>query len=99
MYLFIRLGNKGATLNDYQKLAGKLQHALFGIPGGAGLFSPLQEAMLGDLPFITLIDMLKEILKDSWRYMVHLGFATLHCLPALCWLQRRMRAWLWQRVV
>ena len=60
---------KRASLNKYQKLAGKLQHASFGIPGGAGLFSPIQMAMKNDPEFITLTSDLKQILAD-WRYIV-----------------------------
>ncbi len=63
------LGNSHAKLNDYQKIAGKLQHASFGIPGGAGLFSPIQAAMIHDPPFITLTPDLKEVLKD-WRSLI-----------------------------
>jgi hypothetical protein len=39
---------KSASLNKYQKLVGKLQHASFGIPGGTGLFTPIQMAMSGN---------------------------------------------------
>ena len=58
-----------SSLNSYQKLAGKLQHASLGMPGGKGLFSPLQLAMLGNPPFITLSDDLKQTLRD-WRSII-----------------------------
>jgi hypothetical protein len=61
---------KNSSLKKYQKLAGKLQHASFGIPGGTGLFSPIQVAMRGDPPFITLTATLKQVLAD-WRYIIH----------------------------
>lgn len=63
------LKKKEVTLNIFQKIAGKLQHASFGIPGGEGLFSPIQEAMKGDPPKITINDNLKIILKD-WKYVI-----------------------------
>jgi hypothetical protein len=64
------LHRKNSSLKKYQKLAGKLQHASFGIPGGSGLFSPIQVAMRGDPPVITLSTTLKQILAD-WRYIIH----------------------------
>jgi hypothetical protein len=68
---FIRkiLKIKRPSLNKYQKLAGKLQHASFGIPGGTGLFTPIQMAMSGNPSFIPLTSELKCILKD-WQYMI-----------------------------
>ena len=64
------LKEKKVTLNAFQKVAGKLQHASFGIPGGAGLFSPIQTSMAGDPPHIHINDEMKQILSD-WRYIVH----------------------------
>ena len=60
------------SLNKYQKLAGKLQHASFGLPGGKGLFSPIQMAMAGNPDFITLTDELKECLKDWQTILRHM---------------------------
>jgi hypothetical protein len=69
--IFIRkiLKIKRPSLNKYQKLAGKLQHASFGIPGGTGLFTPIQMAMSGNPSFIPLTSELKCILKD-WQHMI-----------------------------
>ena len=33
------------NLKQFQELAGKLQHASFGIPGGKGLFLPIYQAI------------------------------------------------------
>ena len=66
----IVLSKEQVSLNKYQKLAGKLQHASIGIPGGKGLFSPLQFAMLNDPDFIPLTPHLKCTLED-WRYIIH----------------------------
>jgi hypothetical protein len=63
------------SLNKYQKLCGKLQHASFGIPAGIALFSPLQQAMRFSPKFITLTHELSIILTD-WQYMI--GFMKLH---------------------
>eukprot|EP00957_Ditylum_brightwellii_P037172 2814132-Ditylum_brightwellii.AAC.1 len=48
---------------------GKLQHASFGIPGGAELFLLLQMAMTGDPAFICLMPFVKEMLKD-WKVLI-----------------------------
>ena len=61
--------SKRISLNKFQKLAGKLQHASFGIPGGAGLFSPIQRAMANNPDFINITKELITILED-WRYMI-----------------------------
>ena len=60
---------KRASLNKFQKIAGKLQHASFGIPSGKGLFSPIQMAMKGDPDFIPISAELTIILVD-WRYII-----------------------------
>jgi hypothetical protein len=57
------------SLNKFQQIAGKLQHASFGMPGGKGLFSPLQRALIGNPPFIQLTPALKQTLSD-WRNIV-----------------------------
>lgn len=63
------LKKQNVTLNTFQKLAGRLQHASFGIPGGNGLFSPIQAAMRNDPEWIKVSEELKIILQD-WRYIV-----------------------------
>ena len=60
---------KACPLNKFQKVAGKLQHASFGIPGGKGLFSPIYNALQGDPKFIILTKMLIATLKD-WRTLI-----------------------------
>jgi hypothetical protein len=55
---------KRPSLNKYQKIAGKLQHASFGLPNGRALFTPIQMAMVGNPKFIALTDELKQILLD-----------------------------------
>ena len=57
------------SLNRFQKLAGKLQHASMGIPGGKALFTPLDMAMTGDPEYILLTPSLKQCLED-WRFFV-----------------------------
>ena len=61
---------KRISLKKFQQLAGKLQHASFGIPGGKGLFSPLQMAMAGNPDFINLTPLIKQTLQD-WRCIIH----------------------------
>ena len=58
------LKSKTIPLKRFQELAGKLQHASMGIPGGAGLFSPLQMAMLGNPAQIVVSKFLQETLRD-----------------------------------
>jgi hypothetical protein len=60
---------KRASLNKYQKIAGKLQHASFGIPNGRSLFSPIQIAMAHSPPFINITQQLKDIFSD-WKYII-----------------------------
>ena len=60
-------------LQKFQELAGKLQHASFGIPGGKGLFSPIHAAMRTTTKTVTLTPLIKTTLQD-WRTLVnHLG--------------------------
>ena len=63
------LRSKAAPLKRFQELAGKLQHASFGIPGGKGMFSPIYAAMKGDPEFVTITSNLRRTLED-WRTMV-----------------------------
>ena len=57
-------------LKRFQELAGKLQHASLGIPGGAGLFSPIQMAMIGSTSAVRLTPFVKAALRD-WRTIIH----------------------------
>ena len=64
---------KFCPLQRFQELAGKLQHASFGIPGGKGLFSPIYRALQNTSKQIPITEQLKAALKD-WRTLVqHLG--------------------------
>ena len=60
---------KGAPLNTFQKIAGRLQHASFGIPGGRALFSPIQAVMTNNPEFIPMTEALRQALRD-WSYMI-----------------------------
>jgi hypothetical protein len=60
---------KRASLNKFQKIGGKLQHASFGIPNGRSLFSPIQQAMANSPSFINITPQLKDIFMD-WRYII-----------------------------
>ena len=46
------LKKRRVTLNEFQKLAGKLQHASMGIHGGRSLFAPIDMAISGNPYFI-----------------------------------------------
>ena len=63
------LKRKSTPLKRFQELTGKLQHASLGIPGGAGLFSPLQMAMRGSPKLIVINRFLKMALED-WRTII-----------------------------
>ena len=60
---------KRLSLKKYQKIAGKLQHASFGIPSGKALFSHIQQAMQNNPKFIPLTTELILILQD-WQYII-----------------------------
>ena len=61
---------RACPLLQFQKVAGKLQHASFGIPGGKGLFSPIYRAMQHSPPFVTISPHIKQTLLD-WRTIIH----------------------------
>ena len=63
------LKKKQVPLNQFQKLAGKLQHASLAIPGGRALFTPFDMAMKDDPELIVLDDTLKQCIED-WRCLV-----------------------------
>ena len=52
------------TLKQFQKIAGKLQHASYGIPGGRGFFSPIWRAFTQANEMVTLTAPLKQALQD-----------------------------------
>ena len=53
------------TLNNLQKVAGKLQHASYGIPGGKGLFSPIWKAFKSaDKDRVDLTPPVSQALRD-----------------------------------
>ena len=56
-------------LQVFQELAGKLQHASFGVPGGKGLFSPIHRALQGTKPYIKITKQLKAVILD-WRPLI-----------------------------
>ena len=47
-----------------EKLAGSLQHASFGIPGGAGMFSPVNVAPKGTIQWLRIPPDLTQCLQD-----------------------------------
>ena len=63
------LKHPSMKLNDFQTLAGRLQHASFAMPAGWGLFSPISMAMAGSPKKIFIRGILKETLKD-WRTVI-----------------------------
>ena len=57
-------------LHTFQELAGKLQHASFGIPGGKGLFSPIYRALKAASSSIIITKSLR-ITSADWRSIIH----------------------------
>ena len=57
------------SLNKFQKIARKLQHASFGMPGGRGVFNPIQHAIVGITLFVILKTSIKKLIID-WRIIV-----------------------------
>ena len=51
-------------MNEFQKLAGKLQHDSMGIPGGRSMFTPINMAISGNPDFISITPTLRQCLKD-----------------------------------
>ena len=65
-----KLLKKGRVmLNEFQKFAGKLQHASMGIPGGRSLFTPIDMAISGKPSFISIKLTLRQCLED-WRFLI-----------------------------
>ena len=63
------LRKKRAPLNQFQKLAGKLQHASTALPNGRALFTPLDMAMRNDPEFVDIDRMMRQCLED-WRFII-----------------------------
>ena len=62
------------------KVAGSLEHASYGIPGGAGLFSPIQQGLKGSKQWIKVTPDLKQCFQD-WRAIVkHMASHPTHVL-------------------
>ena len=57
------------TLNEFQRLAGKLKNSAMGIPGGKSLFTLIYMAMSGDPEFIKITPLLRQWFED-WRCLV-----------------------------
>ena len=60
---------KRKALNQFQKLAGKLQHASLAIPSGGSLFTPLNMTTRNDPDFIAIDETLRQCHED-WRCLV-----------------------------
>ena len=54
------------ALNELQKLAGKLQHASIGIPGGRILFTPIDMYISGNPDVLSITPTLRQCL-EYWR--------------------------------
>ena len=65
------LKGRTATLHKFQRMAGKLQHAAFGIPGGKSLFTPIDVAMKGDPAVIPITPELRQCIED-WRVLIQI---------------------------
>ena len=71
---------KKIPLKQMQELAGKLQHASFAMPGGWGLFSPIQASMAGNPKKVKITSELSECLAD-WKTIVkHIHLHPTHVL-------------------
>ena len=56
-----------------EKLAGSLKHASFGIPGGTGLFSPMQVALEGTNQWLRITPDLTQCLQDWGVIIKYMG--------------------------
>lgn len=64
------LKKKTASLQAYQEMAGKLNHAAFGLPAGRGLFSPIYNAFRDSPDTIQITPILRLVLQD-WITLTH----------------------------
>lgn len=71
---------KKVSLNEMQKLAGKLQHASFARPGWWGLCSPIQCTLQGDPKFLIMNEEPQECLTDWRTILKHLAKHPTHIL-------------------
>ena len=55
------------------EIAGSLEHASYGIPGGAGLFSPIQQALQGNHQWIKVSSTLKTCFQDWGAIVKHMA--------------------------
>ena len=60
---------KAIPFKQFQKIAGRLQHAALGLVGGTTLMSPIWQAMQGEPAYINVKEATKTALKD-WRWMI-----------------------------
>ena len=77
-----------SSLNQYQIMAGNLQHASFGIPAGKGLFSPIYNAMRHDPPNIPITPALRQALQDWIVIIKRIGSrptSVLELIPGTPW--------------
>ena len=63
------LKKQRAPLNQFQTLAGKLQHASTALPNGQSLFTPFDMAMRHDPEFFEIDPTMHQCLED-WRCLV-----------------------------
>mmetsp|Transcript_43339 Transcript_43339/g.44038 ORF Transcript_43339/g.44038 Transcript_43339/m.44038 type:complete len:84 (-) Transcript_43339:338-589(-) len=77
-------------MHAFQKLAGKLQHASFGIPGGKG-FSPIYKAISRSPPFVTITLILKNHHPSS-SHIIYTYAIVGTQLPGLPTIHQRLRS-------
>ena len=61
--------NKRLALNQFRKLARKLQHVSLAIPRGRSLFTQLDMTVCNDPDFIGINETIRQCLED-WCYLV-----------------------------
>ena len=68
------------TLKEYQRIAGKLNHASIGIPNGRGLNSPIYQAMANNPDIIIISPQLQQAFKDWNILLLQIGSRPTHVL-------------------